>query len=929
MMDQSATTPEPPAPTSVGGVFSGRTGLSEEMIGRADALADLAELIDCALTCPSDATAIALISGEAGVGKTRLVREALDRSGLPVLLGASAESSEVAVPYAFVRRMLGPTGTVSSVDEAYAALAERVVASPGVVVVDDLHWIDAESMAAVDRLTELPRGDLVILITYRPEDLHRRLPGGEFLLRLERRRSVERINLSRFNRAETAGFLHRLFGHAATTAVIEAVHERTGGNPFVIEELAASCGSGATMADELVQAGMPWSLEEIVKGRLDGLTTVERSVIETAAVCGPSSSFDLLAAVAGLSEDDLVAALRALVARDLLVESSDDRFAFRHALVRDAVAGQLLGRERRRLHARALDALGDSCDLAARARHAEGAGRFDEFVDLARAAAAEALARGSSFAALRLADDALTEAPDDPTLLGIAAEASWLVGADEETEAIATRWIQSAHAAGDISGEADATRWLARAAFERGDHERQETLTRRIAQLAETLPAGLARARAMVAVTQNHMLLGHGDETRAWGERVMAEATALGAIAEPIRIQAAVELASVPDDAGCMAADDEGRSALLAALDEAEAAGLWSLAARAANNLFESYPVHSAEAIALVERYARLAATAGYDSVTSSVVGMRRAAIHYGVGDQQSFRRALASASQWVSPTAHTSQWLVHLQGMLALEEGCVERARDRLDQLRRIARHERSVFSLDLRVKAATGVTSGSAAADLAGVLPGTKHLTLPDVVEAALAGLDLGHPPGDIADELAPTIALMGSFAERAALHVSALCAKSDDPARAAELLAPLVADPDPWLPVHLVGELRLRRAEALAAAGDRRGALAEVERVIKGEFARWPGVRRDRAEALRRRLSGPVPVAPDAAGELTLREREVAMLLAEGLSNGQLARRLAISPKTAAVHVSNILAKLQMANRAEVAAWAVRTGLARTAA
>ena len=97
--------------------------------------------------------------------------------------------------------------------------------------------------------------------------------------------------------------------------------------------------------------------------------------------------------------------------------------------------------------------------------------------------------------------------------------------------------------------------------------------------------------------------------------------------------------------------------------------------------------------------------------------------------------------------------------------------------------------------------------------------------------------------------------------------------------------------------------------------------MQRALGDELARWPGWRRDRAMAFLARVEGST-VAPD--GELTAREREVAALLSEGLTNGELARRLFISPKTAAVHVSNILMKLDMSSRAEVAAWAVRNGL-----
>ena len=98
------------------------------------------------------------------------------------------------------------------------------------------------------------------------------------------------------------------------------------------------------------------------------------------------------------------------------------------------------------------------------------------------------------------------------------------------------------------------------------------------------------------------------------------------------------------------------------------------------------------------------------------------------------------------------------------------------------------------------------------------------------------------------------------------------------------------------------------------------------VDGDLGRWPGVRRDRAEALARRLQG---ASPRGDGELTAREQEVAALVARGLTNGQLAERLFISPKTAAVHVSNILAKLGLSTRAEIAAWAVRHGVAKQSA
>ena len=134
--------------------------------------------------------------------------------------------------------------------------------------------------------------------------------------------------------------------------------------------------------------------------------------------------------------------------------------------------------------------------------------------------------------------------------------------------------------------------------------------------------------------------------------------------------------------------------------------------------------------------------------------------------------------------------------------------------------------------------------------------------------------------------------------------------------------MADPDIELAQYMVGYMRIRAAEAVLATGDVGGARALVRRALDKDLARWPGWRRDRGEALLRRLDGASGTV--AGGDLTRREQEVAALLTEGLTNGEVARRLYISPKTAAVHVSNILTKLNMSSRAEIAAWAVRSGL-----
>jgi DNA-binding NarL/FixJ family response regulator len=144
--------------------------------------------------------------------------------------------------------------------------------------------------------------------------------------------------------------------------------------------------------------------------------------------------------------------------------------------------------------------------------------------------------------------------------------------------------------------------------------------------------------------------------------------------------------------------------------------------------------------------------------------------------------------------------------------------------------------------------------------------------------------------------------------------------DYARAAERLRATLAVARECLPRFVEGSLHLSLATALLAQGDRAGALAATQASIDA-LSTWPGWRRDRAEAMLARLEG---TAARPIGDLTARESEVAALIAEGLTNGQLAERLYISPKTAAVHVSNILAKLSLSSRTEIAAWSIRREL-----
>jgi predicted ATPase len=172
---------------------------------------------------------------------------------------------------------------------------------------------------------------------------------------MERRHSITHLRLGRLSPPQTAAMLAAATGRPAPVRAADSLHQRTGGNPFFLEELLRSRDSDDL--EELCAQPLPWSLVEVLRRQVDDLEPVPQRVVEAAAMLGYRIPFDLLAGVTKIDEGELVDVLRDLVARGVLVESGEDEFAFRHALVREAVTDQMLARQRRRWHEAALEAL--------------------------------------------------------------------------------------------------------------------------------------------------------------------------------------------------------------------------------------------------------------------------------------------------------------------------------------------------------------------------------------------------------------------------------------------------------------------------------------------------------------------------------------------------------------------------------------------
>jgi DNA-binding CsgD family transcriptional regulator len=923
----------------------GRTGLSPVMVGRAAELDRLVGLVG-ARPVPS----VALVAGEAGIGKTRLIQE-LVRAVPPgtLVLGGQADPGTVGRPMElFLDALEGaPTRDRGDLDDDLVLAVrdgdrpaeERVRAGvelvrtltagvTGLVVFEDLHWADSESLGLFERLAEPDGGRLLVVGTYRPDGLSRRHPASDLLPRLERRHSVTHVRLDRLSLAEVSGFLRAVYGGEPSFRLVEALHSRTGGHPFFLEELVASAGERPV--DDIDAMPLPWTVAELVTSQVEDLDPDVRRMVSAASVLGRRVSFDVLLAVTGVSEDELIAQLRAAMDAGLLVETEPDVFGFHHEIAREAIKEGLLGRERRRLNEAALAALrqAGSRDHISLAYHARGAGRYGDMVEEARLGAHESLALGSSYQALQLAELGLTEAEDDVDLLSAAARAAWLADLLDDALTHSDRWLALARERVDVAEEAAALSMRIRVAFEQGDLEAMGRFTDELVGTVDRLPDDAERARAMASIAQSCMLRDQPAESREWADRAIALAEAEGLTS--VRLAATVEKGSalmlLPETSA------EAAELLAEAAEEASKAGEHILAARAFNNLLW----HARrwddveEARTLIDRSRTEAEAGGFDALAISDHAASLAQLSAVAGDLDAAIAHLDDARAGHLPWPR-SRWNAVLRAGLAIEAGDLEAAARFTEEAKPAT--ERTlvgILGLDFNLACRAGDVARARGllADLHAAMvkegaagPGHVH----DLLAAAV-------PAGLTPDELRPLVGLASSYIghpldeddPRRRMLDGQLAEAEGDVERAAELYGAAASGLDQsvkWLAGQR-GTAHVRAARALVAVGRTDRARAHAE-AAAGLLARWRGWRVAELRAVERRLGlGPEPGGPAA---LTPREREVAALLAEGLTNSQLADRLYISPRTAAVHVSNILAKLGMSSRTEVAAWAASGGLA----
>jgi len=365
----------------------------------------------------SETARVGLISGEAGSGKTRLAaRFAVDAAAADtsVLYGSCGEQALVMLePFAEAVGTRGEPGLDAPLVE------ERLAAAPGrrvLLVLDDLQWADRVTLALLCRIVRGPLSSrLIVVATYREDAADVHLYGA--LADIRRHCEVERIELGGLGLDEVAALIGSAFETSAAAAQARTIHDRTGGNPFYVRELARHVAERPATAF----VDVPESIRDLVRARIERLSPGCAEVLGAAAVLGDGFDVTTLAAVSGKEEEQLQGLLDEIVDAGLAEEVSAGRYRFAHRLTRDAVHAWLGPGRRARLHSAAAAALAERYGLEPGRRlgeialHRCEAADEDgdaEAVDLASRAAAAALDNGAYEQAVALLTRALAVVPD-------------------------------------------------------------------------------------------------------------------------------------------------------------------------------------------------------------------------------------------------------------------------------------------------------------------------------------------------------------------------------------------------------------------------------------------------------------------------------------------------------------------------------------
>jgi DNA-binding CsgD family transcriptional regulator/tetratricopeptide (TPR) repeat protein len=973
---------------------------SSRLIGRAAELAALeAALADAADGRPS----IAFVAGESGVGKTRLLAELVQRAreqDALVLTGDCVDLGESELPYVplvsalrplarsgdpaltgAVRDAVGPllpglgaalepaepgadTGAQARLFEGLLSLLDALgTERPVLLVIEDLHWADRSTRAALTFLAHSLSGERVLVVgSYRPDELHRRHPLRPLLAELERDPHTHRVALEPLTHDELADQLADILGEPPDRELLERLWERSGGNPLFSEELLAAGVDGL--------GGAPDTLRDALMLRVERLSEPAQEILRLVAV-GQRLEHAVLAETSGLDERTLRDALRESVEAHILIAGEDGWHRFRHALLREVVDDDLLPGERAALHLtlaqaieRRLDDQPSAVRTAAVAHHFAAAGDQPaalEWSVRAATAAERVYAHGEARALLERALELWDRVPD--------AEAR--AGADRVT--LLVRAGEAARALGHPSRQLA----LVEAALSELGTDPEPVRAARILESIARAQRSLNRPRSAAETLERALALVEGpdkDSSEARGRllAVLARGRMLdGRFSEGVEVARRALDATIA--AGMRSAEGHARNTLgfcLAMTGDIEAGGEeLREAIRIArerddlSDLADAY-VNYSDMLHILARSdeARAVATEGRD-----VIGGRRpistmwldcqlAEFAFDTGDWQRSEAGLPDPPHWTGTGARVNVGLRRVS--LLVGRGEHEAARALLAELEEMAadsrepqvigplavlgaeQHRREGALDAARAAIERGLDRMEFCTDDAARVAAVAAAGVTVEADAAERARDLGERDAESAalrylDDLLARVAAAATRARpvECALLLAARAeagrgAGRPDPqayARAATAWDE-IGRPEP------AARMRWREAEARIAAGDRDGAVQALDAAHATAARLGAGWLASEIEGLAARARLPLAAgaaqAADVCDEedddgfgLTSRERQVLALVAEGATNREIGAQLFMAEKTASVHVSRILSKLNVRSRTEAAAVAHR--------
>jgi DNA-binding CsgD family transcriptional regulator len=939
---------------------------TDAFVGRARELGELEGVLDAA---QAGSGATALVAGEAGIGKTRLASELGRRArdaGFEVLLGRSIDLVGTELPYQPLVEALRPLGKPWQVDghapgsqlqvfeETLALLSERAASTPVLLVLEDLHWADTSTLDLIVFLAHnLDDRPVLLLATYRADEPAsaervRRLADG-----VRRSGSALALELGPLEREELAELLAAHADHPLPAGLTDAIADRSEGNPFFAEELLAAASERSVE--------LPQGLRNTLLQRVAGLDRPTESLLRVAAAAGRDVEYSLLCATAALPGPQVRESLRQAVEHGVLVAEPDTRiFRFRHALLAEAIYATILPGEREQVHARLADELARSGAAAPAelAPHWAAAGRSAEALVASVEAAHDAEAvfgLAEAHAHLERALALWDSVPDASELAGLdlaelctrTAELASEIGA-------AARAVELGRRAIEVVGEADRHRAallhvrLGEYLEQTGREDACLAAVERAVELVPAEPPSAERAYSLGTLAGVLMVAWRHAESLPIAEHALALARDVGAREAEVRA-----LTVLGVDLAQLGRAEEGLAQIRPTLQLAEEVGDRIGLERAYCNFIDvltrlGRPRESVrlgqEGHEVMRRY----------GITSTLLICNQVEALLAVGDWDEADRLSAAALRGIASSFRSA--LLTVRAAVEISRGELDAARAHLEAAGADLFEDRVLglydgYRADLALwerrwtDAAAAIDEGLARARQHEAAQIRVQLCATGLrAQAELAALARARRDADVVRDRLRHARKLVAAARHAAAEASAVTPNTAGWRALAEAeyeRARGVARPDLWSDAAdtweqlerppLAAYCRWREAETLVEAGASR---TEAEAPLREAYAvaarigAKPLLQELELFAQRARLDlAPPDESPDQPGGLektlglTPREAEVLALVARGYTNREIAEALVISVKTASVHVSHILRKLDAPNRREAAAIAHR--------